>query len=224
MITPTIRIVLYWGLATAVGIGLRQSPVEPGRLLLEALFYLAVALILARQESVRELIDGLGDATRRPGGAAIRRPGGAAIFIFLGALLAAHLAGRSVTTFPLVTWDMYTRSKPADPFYFELTGQASDGSEVPLNFTREFRTLSRKIIFGLNHIAEQLEQETDPTAAGVLEERFEQTVRSLGVNYNAKYTDAPIEVVRVWRTSLPTNPFRGTAFTVRRLDREITLP
>jgi hypothetical protein len=209
---PTTRVLIAgWAVATGVGLVLDGDRAHTARLVVQALALLGIAWWLFVRPEVRRLF------------AALPRAGRTATGIALGAMLAAQLAGRAELTFPLGHWDMYGYRLATDSQYLEFSGVTADGREVWLEIPREFPALERNVTTGLFLFALRVDKATDPAVAARLDATFGETVRVLARRHNAAHADAAIVTVRVWRTTVPSSPFRGADTIVRRLYRELAV-
>ncbi len=212
MSSSTRTIVATWALAASIGMASRPEPIaESWRHLLEATVYLVLVLVISRHQEIRKLFASL------PGTSQV------GISILLAALMTVQLYGRDAKTYPLVFWDMYTDRDSGEPWFHDFSGRTRDGRELEINFARDYRGLSRKILFGLKDLKEELDEVPDGAPRAALESEYEDTLRSLGAIYNRDHSDDPIASLRLWQTTIPTSPFRGFEFAERSLEREVEI-
>src|SRR5262245_44263877 len=186
-----VAVCTYWLAVTAVALLPRFPFAYDWRLLLEACVYLVLLLLVVRQHVFKSTWAALGPPYR--------------LFLatLVALLLGAQLRGRSDETFPFVKWAMYSRRPAAQPRYYDYTAVLQSGQEAPLEVSRQFPTLSRKLLYNLDRMTRRIAYDPDGSGGQAERARYENTLRAVARMYTFYHADDPVRAIRVWQCTIP---------------------
>jgi hypothetical protein len=141
-----------------------------------------------------------------------------AVTLFFVALAGAQLAGRNAWTFPLVEWEMYSRSPPMEPIFFRYGLVLPHGEVKPFDVTRAFPSLSWRVLYLLARTGRRL----GDAPGGVDLTRWEAIIRAVG-RATARRANAAAVAVHVERCVLRVLSSGGTPEIACRPFRDVAL-
>jgi hypothetical protein len=195
----------YWLAVTAVALLSRLPFYYEWHLLLEACVYLVLILLVVRQKVLESTL------------AALRPPYRLFLATLVALLLGAQLRGQSDETFPFVEWAMYSQRPAAQPRYYDYTAVLQSGQEVPLEVSRQFPSLSRKLLYHLDRMAPRIAHDPDGPEGQAEIARYESTLRAVAHQYTLRHADDPVRAIRVWQCTIPIEAYRGKNSIARHL-------